>query len=765
MRRRENARRPRWRLAALLLLLLSIGILAAAWLSLPALAARLALRHLRALGIEHAALDVPFLSWNRAVVRSVALGDPPTLEIDRVEAHYAPSGLLAGRVDRLEVSDATVQVVFTEQGPSLGPLDRLLAGGDGRGGAGAPALGGIALRRARVLLRSADAVLGELAIEAEAFPETPATSAADLFAALRAELRGLASLDQVRLGATARVDLRGEIRATWSAGAGHLSARDLRVALADEAAPLSLATTLGLEADVSLDGDSLRVSLPECAGVAIEALERGRGVSLHAPIAMCAKTGVHGIEIPLAAQAGAARVRLDLELGSQERLRLRAPGGDPARTWSLDAPRLSVAGGVGGAGDHLSFRLSGRRADLPGYRVAADSLDAHTRVERAEGGDLRVSGGVEASGVRLGRREAPALLPLRLDGSYSLVEGRFEFGARLFDGRGFSLRGEGHHQVAGSRGEARLALEPLRFAPDGRAPGDVFPALARWIPAARGAVSAKARFAWPSERIGTGEVSFEALDLATETLFVDGISGVVKLDEVWPPRTPPGQFLRFRSLRSGISLSDGMLVFALEPGGILDITAAEGLWAGGWLKATGRIDPSAARHEYALELKNIGLAPLAELAEIEGLEVSGQLTGTLPIYVEGESIVIESARLESSATGGTIRYRPAVPPAALARAGSGGTLALDALRDFRFDTLTLDVAGDADEALLVTLRLAGRNPDVSERPIELNFSIRGPLGALASESLAGVWFPQRFVPALVELRALGKRGARPPERK
>jgi hypothetical protein len=208
-----------------------------------------------------------------------------------------------------------------------------------------------------------------------------------------------------------------------------------------------------------------------------------------------------------------------------------------------------------------------------------------------------------------------------------------------------------------------------------------------------------------------------------------------------------------------------MLVFALEPGGILDITAAEGLWAGGWLKAKGRIDPSAARHEYALELKGIGLSPLAELAEIEGLEASGQLTGTLPIYVEGESIVIESARLESSAAGGTIRYRPAVPPAALARAGSGGTLALDALRDFRFDTLTLDVAGDADEALLVTLRLAGRNPAVSERPIELNFSIRGPLGALASESLAGVWFPQRFVPALVELRALGKGGARPAKRK
>jgi hypothetical protein len=757
MRSRPNARaRPRWLLVALLLLV--IGILVLGWLSLPALAARFAVYQLRALGIEPAALDVELLTWNRAVVRSVALGDPPTLEIDRIEAHFAPSGLLAGRVDRLEVSDATLQVVFTQAGPSLGPLDRLLAG-DGGSGAGAPALGGVVLRRARVLLRSRDALLGELAVDAEALAaREPLASAADFLAALRADVRAVVDLEQVALGASVRADLRGEIRGQWSDGAGHLRTRDLHVALADAAAPLSLATTLGLDADVVPDAGSLRVRLRECAPISIGSLDRGNGVSLAAPIAACATSGPAGIEIPLGAEAGGERVRLDLELTSEQQLRLRAPGGDPARVWSLDAPHLSVSGGAGGAGVAASFRLRGRRADLPGYRIAADSLDGHTQVGRAPDGGLMVSGGVVAGGVRVGRRQAPALLPLRFDGSFSLASGRFEFGGRLFDGRGFSLRGQGHHAVAGSRGEVQVSLEPLRFAPDGRAPGDVFPALAPWIDTARGAVSATARFAWPSGRIGTAELSFDGLDLVSEKLSVQGIRGVVKLDEVWPPRTPPGQFLTFQRLASGLELSDGALVFALEPGGILDIAAAEGLWAGGWLKATGRIDPSAARHEYALELKGIGLSPLARLAEIEGLEASGQLTGTIPIYVEGESIVIESARLTSSAAGGTIRYRPAVPPAALARAGSGGTLALDALRDFHFETLSLDVAGDADQALLVALRLLGRNPAVSERPFELNFSIRGPLGALASESLAGFWFPQRFVPALAELRALGKRG-------
>jgi len=124
-----------------------------------------------------------------------------------------------------------------------------------------------------------------------------------------------------------------------------------------------------------------------------------------------------------------------------------------------------------------------------------------------------------------------------------------------------------------------------------------------------------------------------------------------------------------------------------------------------------------------LDVKNIQLQLMLELAEFKDVAVTGTVSGILPISTAGESMTISNGQLQSDGDGGTIRYADDSDLKALA-ANSDFAIVTQYLDNFEFDSLISAVEyNDAGDLVLAT-RLSGINPDVDPyQPIILNLEV------------------------------------------
>jgi hypothetical protein len=141
--------------------------------------------------------------------------------------------------------------------------------------------------------------------------------------------------------------------------------------------------------------------------------------------------------------------------------------------------------------------------------------------------------------------------------------------------------------------------------------------------------------------------------------------------------------------------------------------------------------------DYDLEYDKTALAldvrgvSLAEVLALEGGDVGGDglLDGRLPLALDGATFTIVDGRVAARAPGGTLVYKGAA--AASLADKSGLSFALQALEDFRYDTLDAKVALAADGVLALGVRLQGMNPAVEQgRAIQFNLNVTESLPAL-----------------------------------
>ena len=94
----------------------------------------------------------------------------------------------------------------------------------------------------------------------------------------------------------------------------------------------------------------------------------------------------------------------------------------------------------------------------------------------------------------------------------------------------------------------------------------------------------------------------------------------------------------------------------------------------------------------------------------EDLSATGQIEGSLPILVDGVNLTVENGRVEIE-DGGVITVRSK----GLNRAGDENEvakIAIDALKDFRYEKLTLDINGPLDGNMTLGAKFIGQNPEV-----------------------------------------------------
>jgi hypothetical protein len=130
--------------------------------------------------------------------------------------------------------------------------------------------------------------------------------------------------------------------------------------------------------------------------------------------------------------------------------------------------------------------------------------------------------------------------------------------------------------------------------------------------------------------------------------------------------------------------------------------------------------------------------------EVEDLSGEGSLSGTLPVPLSGAEVVIKGGELKAEGPGG-LRYRPGETPEALQAGGEGVDLLLQALENFRYETLRLTIDGRTDAEMDVGLHIAGANPELYDGyPIEFNLNLEGALANVLRSGLAGYQIPDRI---------------------
>lgn len=348
-------------------------------------------------------------------------------------------------------------------------------------------------------------------------------------------------------------------------------------------------------------------------------------------------------------------------------------------------------------------------------------------VTLAVGGDfapLRLGADGELRMVAVDRIEADLQLVADRDGS--LLAGRLE---------AVAIHSEGGWQA---RGEFVVPETQIDSAWLSLAPGvqDVLLGI-------RGRAAARIEFALESGGVVAGvDLALAGIDLRTPWGRIAGISGTLRVDGPEPLSTPPGQLLAIRQIDVGLPLLDGLIEFQLTPEGVIDVRRATWHWAGGTLRAAGAWQPDATTNEATLHVEGLQLGTLLELTQLEGLTGSGLLDGFIPVFQDGERFRIEGGRL--AATGpGRIRLVPDAALGAVARQGGDLAVVFDALEDFRFEELSIDLDGDTRGELHLRVHLKGNNPNFQAgRPVEFNLNLDAHLADLVRAGITAYDLPE-----------------------
>jgi len=134
-----------------------------------------------------------------------------------------------------------------------------------------------------------------------------------------------------------------------------------------------------------------------------------------------------------------------------------------------------------------------------------------------------------------------------------------------------------------------------------------------------------------------------------------------------------------------------------------------------------RYEHTADTNELMLRTKGIQLPLMVGLADLEAVEISGSVSGDIPVTVKNGKIIINKGLLENDPPGGVIRYGAGEE---IVDEGSQLDIVSRTLRNFEYDVLTSEVDYTDSGDLKLQMRLTGTNPDVDpNQPVVLNLGI------------------------------------------
>lgn len=149
-------------------------------------------------------------------------------------------------------------------------------------------------------------------------------------------------------------------------------------------------------------------------------------------------------------------------------------------------------------------------------------------------------------------------------------------------------------------------------------------------------------------------------------------------------------------------------------------------------------------HSVNLQLNNIDLEQVVALDKKQGIIVTGNISGQLPVTFDGEKFTIENGNLYNI-TNGLIQVSDNPMVIELKESNSQLQIAFDALQNLHYHQLSSSVSMANDGYMLLETVIKGRNPDIdNEVNLNLNLSYDLP-GLLESLSIT-----ERFEKSIIK---------------
>jgi hypothetical protein len=213
-----------------------------------------------------------------------------------------------------------------------------------------------------------------------------------------------------------------------------------------------------------------------------------------------------------------------------------------------------------------------------------------------------------------------------------------------------------------------------------------------------------------------GEVLFSGLFLAHEI-------------EVLPAlRSTHASNIKLRHLDSGITASNigtDVEIQDTSSGALpqFTISGLHGEILGGTFTADKFVyDLNKEMNRFTITASDIDLAAIVETQQLEDIEITGRVDGTIPFVINDQGVVVEHGVFINKVREGVIRYRPAGGSEQL-KQNPLTRIALDALQDFHYNHLLADVNFTPEGMLTINVQLKGTSPELdTERPVHLNIN-------------------------------------------
>ena len=196
----------------------------------------------------------------------------------------------------------------------------------------------------------------------------------------------------------------------------------------------------------------------------------------------------------------------------------------------------------------------------------------------------------------------------------------------------------------------------------------------------------------------------------------------VKIDWQAEPSLSPAQFevalvdvgFPIRELRGRVTADVALLAADVE-------SVSMAVLGGNVVADPFRYEHTAEVNHLMLRATEIQLPLMVGLADLDAVEISGSVSGDIPVTLRNRKVIIDRGLLENDPPGGVIRYG----------AETGVTddqsqlgIVTRSLRNFEYDVLTSEVNYTDSGDLKLQMRLTGTNPDVDpNQPIVLNLGI------------------------------------------
>lgn len=300
-----------------------------------------------------------------------------------------------------------------------------------------------------------------------------------------------------------------------------------------------------------------------------------------------------------------------------------------------------------------------------------------------------------------------------------------------------------HDRSSGER-QVRVDAPSILLGPGRLALDRLLPGVRGVVAGASGEVGVRLRLDHTARPAEYAELLLRDLSATLPGATIDRLNGVVTLTGLRPPRTGEPQELAVALIDVGMPLTSGLVRFRLRTDGLLVLDHCGFAVAGGRVVG-GPVEIAPPYRTAALRLTADGL-DLGELVgalTVPDLTASGRLDGELPLELRANGALAVSGGQLRAREPGTIRWRPVEPPAALAAAGSGGEILLQALQDFHYDSLVMRLDGQTDGEMQAQLAIQGRNPALYDGyPVAFNLNLEGRLAAIVRRGVQSWQLPE-----------------------